>query len=201
MDRTTLDAYDRHAADYAREWAEQPAPDDMYALLERYFEPGSTVDIGCGAGRDVAWLASRGFDACGYDGSASLVAEARRSHPALRFEQALLPALAGVPSGAFRNVLCETVIMHLPSQDVDAALARLVELLAPGGTLYLSWRVASDGAQRDGRGRLYAVVEPARVHAALGDACDVLFEQEKVSESSGKCVRRLVVRKRARAAG
>ncbi len=95
MDRTTLDAYDRHAADYAREWDEQPPPDDMYVLLERYFEPGPTADVGCGAGRDVAWLARRGFDACGYDGSASLIAEARRSHPALRFEQALLPALAG----------------------------------------------------------------------------------------------------------
>ncbi|AJX33531.1 class I SAM-dependent methyltransferase [Burkholderia oklahomensis] len=201
MDRTTLDVYDRHAADYAREWHEQPAPDDMYALLERYFEPGPTVDVGCGAGRDVAWLASRGFDACGYDGSASLVAEARRSHPALRFEQALLPGLAGVPSGAFRNVLCETVIMHLPSSDVDAALARLVALLAPGGTLYLSWRVTTGDAQRDGRGRLYEVVDTPRVHAALGDACEVLFEHEKVSESSGKCVHRLVVRKDAHAAG
>ncbi|MGQ7881984.1 class I SAM-dependent methyltransferase, partial [Burkholderia pseudomallei] len=185
MDRTTLDAYDRHAADYAREWDEQPPPDDMYVLLERYFEPGPTADVGCGAGRDVAWLARRGFDACGYDGSASLIAEARRSHPALRFEQALLPALAGAPSGAFRNVLCETVIMHLPASEVGAAVARLVELLAPGGTLYLSWRVTAGDAQRDGRGRLYAAVDAERVHAALGDACDVLFEHAQTSESSG----------------
>ncbi|AIP63778.1 class I SAM-dependent methyltransferase [Burkholderia thailandensis] len=201
MDRTTLDAYDRHAADYAREWDEQPAPDDMYALLERYFKSGPTADVGCGAGRDVAWLASRGFDARGYDGSASLVAEARRSHPALRFEEALLPALAGVPSGAFSNVLCETVIMHLPASDVDAAVARLVELLAPGGTLYLSWRVTTGDALRDGRGRLYEVVDAERVHAALGDACDVLFEHEQTSESSGKRVHRLVARRRATAAG
>ena len=48
-----------------------------------------------------AWLASRGFDVRGYDASAALLDEARRRHPDLTFELAALPALAGVPSGAF----------------------------------------------------------------------------------------------------
>ncbi|KWI44691.1 class I SAM-dependent methyltransferase [Burkholderia pseudomultivorans] len=195
VDRPTLDAYDAHAAQFAQDWLDQAPPDDMYALLEQYFSPGPTADVGCGAGRDTAWLTERGFDARGYDASAALLDEARRHHPALRFEQAALPALAGVPSGAFRNVLCETVVMHLEPADAVAAATRLAELLMPGGTLYLSWRVAGSGALRDERGRLYTPLDAARMRAALGAGVRVIDEHEVVSASSGKRVHRLIARR------
>ncbi|MCA8114065.1 methyltransferase domain-containing protein [Burkholderia cepacia] len=198
MDRPTLEAYDAHAAQYAQDWLDQAAPDDMYALLEQHFSPGPTADVGCGAGRDTAWLASRGFDVRGYDASVALLDEARRRHPDLTFELAALPALAGVPSGAFRNVLCETVVMHLEQADAAAA-ARLAELLMPGGTLYMSWRVAGNGALRDERGRLYTPLDSARMRAALGAGTQVIDEHEVVSASSGKRVHRLIARKAAAA--
>ncbi|RQR38446.1 bifunctional 2-polyprenyl-6-hydroxyphenol methylase/3-demethylubiquinol 3-O-methyltransferase UbiG [Burkholderia sp. Bp9142] len=195
VDRPTLDAYEAHAAQYARDWLDEAVPDDMYALLDQYFAPGPTADVGCGAGRDTAWLASQGFDVRGYDASAALLAEARVRHPSLTFELAALPALAGVPSGVFRNVLCETVVMHLEQADAAAAAARLAALLMPGGTLYLSWRVAGNGALRDERGRLYTPLDSARMHAALGAGMHVLDEHEVVSASSGKRVHRLIVRR------
>ncbi|KVM53484.1 SAM-dependent methyltransferase [Burkholderia ubonensis] len=195
VDRPTLDAYDTYAADYAQLWLDEGPPDDMYALLEQHFAPGPTADVGCGAGRDTAWLESRGFDVRGYDASAALLDEARRRHPGLRFELAALPALPGVPSGAFRNVLCETVVMHLDHVEAAAAAARLVELLAPGGTLYMSWRVAGSGSLRDERGRLYTALDGARMRAALGGGVQVIDEHEVVSASSGKRVHRLIVRR------
>ncbi|KVQ09468.1 SAM-dependent methyltransferase [Burkholderia ubonensis] len=195
VDRPTLDAYDTYAADYAQLWLDEGPPDDMYALLEQHFAPGPTADVGCGAGRDTAWLESRGFDVRGYDASAALLDEARRRHPGLRFEQAALPALPGVPSGAFRNVLCETVVMHLDHVEAAVAAARLVDLLAPGGTLYMSWRVAGSGSLRDERGRLYTALDGARMRAALGGGVQVIDEHEVVSASSGKRVHRLIVRR------
>ena len=44
MDTETLAAYDKQAASYARDWLEQDAPSDMYALLKQYFAPGLTAD-------------------------------------------------------------------------------------------------------------------------------------------------------------
>ena len=44
MDTETLAAYDKQAASYARDWLEQDAPSDMYALLKQYFTPGLTAD-------------------------------------------------------------------------------------------------------------------------------------------------------------
>ncbi|WP_347316924.1 class I SAM-dependent methyltransferase, partial [Ralstonia pseudosolanacearum] len=92
MDTQTVAAYDTLAETFAREWREQPAPDDLYALLRRVFKAGGdTVDIGCGAGREVAWLNANGYPAVGYDASAGLLEAARTQYPGLSFRRAMLP--------------------------------------------------------------------------------------------------------------
>ena len=197
MDPRTLAAYDAAAAGYATEWHDQPAPADLQALLLRHFHPGGrTADIGCGSGREVAWLAANGFAAVGYDASEGLLAEARARHPGLSFATAALPELAGLADQSFDNVLCETVIMHLGHAAIAPSVARLLAILRPGGILYLSWRVTRDADQRDGQGRLYAAFPPALVIDALGDAA-ILLDAESVSPSSGKIVHQIVARRSA----
>ena len=195
-DRQTLDAYDRAAASFAEEWSSQPAPNDLYDIIGRFFRPGPSADIGCGSGRDAAWLNAHGFPATGFDGSEGLLTEARRRHPDIAFHHALLPELAGVAARQFTNVLCETVIMHLPPEAVAPSVARLLKILAPGGTLYLSWRLTEGVDQRDPHGRLYAAFDPAQVYGALADT-EIVLDEQPVSASSGKVIRRVVSRKRA----
>jgi 2-polyprenyl-3-methyl-5-hydroxy-6-metoxy-1,4-benzoquinol methylase len=190
IDPATLAAYDRAAAD----WHNQPAPADMHALLLKHFRPGPTADIGCGSGRDTAWLAAQGFAVTGYDASEGLLAEARRRYPKLDFRAAALPELAGLPDGGFANILCETVIMHLPAGGIAQAVRRLAALLAPGGTLWLSWRITPDEDRRDEAGRLYTAFDVALVREALA-GMTVLFDRGEDSASSGKPVHRLIVRK------
>ncbi|HLH89299.1 MAG TPA: class I SAM-dependent methyltransferase [Xanthobacteraceae bacterium] len=196
MDRSTLAAYDTAAADFARDWSEQPAPVDLHAVVQRFFVPGSTADIGCGSGREVAWLAANGFAVTGFDPSEGLLREARARHPGLPFRQAALPELAGIADASFANVLCETVIMHLPHAAIAPSVARLVTILRPGGVLYLSWRVTRGADQRDGQGRLYAAFPAALVIDALAGAT-ILLDEESISASSGKTIHRLVARKAA----
>src|SRR3954469_5757929 len=113
MDPETLGAYDAGAEGFAKDWHAQPMPTDLHALIERFFHPGGrTADVGCGSGREVAFLAAGGFDVVGYDASDALLEQARFRHRGLKFATAVLPDLAGVPDLAFDNVLCETVIMH-----------------------------------------------------------------------------------------
>ena len=194
MDRATLDAYDKGARAYADDWHAQPAPTDLHELIHRFFHRGATADIGCGSGREVAWLNAHGYPAVGYDASQGLLAEARRRYPDLQFEHSTLPQLDGVARGAFDNVLCETVIMHLPPAEIAAAVRALVSLLKPEGVLYLSWRVTRDTDQRDASGRLYAAFDAADVHNAL-NGMTLLLEEEVVSASSGKIIHRMVARR------
>jgi len=196
MDAATIFAYDQAAAAFAQDWHAQPAPVDLHALVRRFFGPGPTADIGCGSGREVAWLCQNGFAATGYDASEGLLAEARARHPGLDFRSAALPELAGIPPQSFANVLCETVIMHLTPDLVAPSVRGLCRILAPGGVLYLSWRVAEGADGRDPHGRLYAAFDAGVVTAEL-PAASILLDEEVVSASSGRRIHRIVARKAA----
>ena len=194
MDSQTIAAYDADAASYADEWErEQDAPTDLYALLSEHFTPGPTADVGCGSGRDSAWLSMHGFPTTGFDASQGLLAQARRRHPEVNFECRLLPGLDGVMNASFTNVLCETVIMHLPEAEVGPSVARMLSLLIPTGTLFLSWRVTQGSDRRDDAGRLYVAFDGSAVMTALAGA-EVLLDEEVVSASSGKVVHRVIAR-------
>ncbi|HXB80585.1 MAG TPA: class I SAM-dependent methyltransferase [Bradyrhizobium sp.] len=195
MDRQTLAAYESDAAAFAKDWHAQPAPHDLHDIVRRFFiKGGTTADIGCGSGREVAWLNANGFPAQGFDASSGLLAEARARYPDLKFALAELPELRGIAANTYDNLLCETVIMHLDRALIAPSLRRMLDVVKPGGFFYLSWRVTEGADQRDQHGRLYAAFEVSLVSAELSDTT-VLLDEEVFSASSGKIVHRIVVRK------
>jgi SAM-dependent methyltransferase len=195
MDRPTLAAYDKYVAVFAKDWHEQPAPTDLHDIIERFFiKGGITADIGCGSGREVAWLNDHGFPAKGFDASEGLLAEARRRYPKLDFAHGELPDLRGIATNAYDNVLCETVIMHLDRAQIAPSVRRMLDIVKPGGIFYLSWRVTAGSDQRDKHDRLYAAFDAPLVLAELAAAA-ILLDEEVVSTSSGKTIHRVVVRK------
>src|SRR3984885_2350537 len=197
MDRLTRAAYDAEAAAFARDWHEQPAPVDLQEIVARFFIRGGTsADIGCGSGGEVAWLNANGFPAVGFDASEGLLAEARSRYPDLNFAWAELPALRGIAANTYDNVLCETVIMHLDHARIASSVRRMLDIVKPGGVFYLSWRVTEATDQRAKHQRLYAAFDAALVRAEL-DAATPLLDEEVVSASSGKKIHRVVVKKRA----
>jgi SAM-dependent methyltransferase len=194
MDAQTLRAYDANAEGFADDWHSQPAPSDLHAIVRRFFSPGLTADIGCGSGREVAWLAANGFSVVGYDACERLLDQARVRYPNCTFRTAALPDLSGIADDSFDNVLCETVIMHLPHEAIAAAVRRLLAILRPGGILYLSWRVTEANDRRDERGRLYAAFEPDLVRRSA-TGCEMLLDESVVSASSRNLIHRLVMLK------
>ena len=195
MDRLTLAAYDKDAAAFAKDWHEQPAPRDLQAIVARFFVKGGiSADIGCGSGREVAWLNANGFPADGFDASEGLLAQARSRYPDLSFAWAELPPLRGIAANRYDNVLCETVIMHLERPQIAPSVRRMLDISKPSGIFYLSWRVTDGADLRDAHGRLYAAFDASLVRAELTSAT-LLLDEEVMSASSGKKIHRLVVRK------
>lgn len=194
MDQKTQSAYSANAQSYSDDWLAQPEPSDMYEIFNKFFnKDAATADIGCGNGRDANWLSKNGFKVEGFDYSEDLVKIASKLYPHIKFSQAAFPELAEIKS-QFDNVLCETVIMHLPKEQIIPAVQSLKRILKVGGVLYLSWRVTEGDDARHADGRLYSAFDPSFVLQEF-DKKDILHFEDKISASSGKRVCRLVYKR------
>src|SRR5690242_8363380 len=100
MDASTIQAYDAHAPEYATSMRRLD-PEKIYPGLPGLFHAGrSTADIGCGSGRDLAWLQKLGYQVVGYDASEGMLGEARTAYPGIDVRPDTLPDLASIPDGA-----------------------------------------------------------------------------------------------------
>ena len=88
------------------------------------------LDVGCGTGHHLARLAASGFRAAGVDGSASMLAQARRQDARAALAQGDVARLPFAGS-AFDVVLCVEVLRYLP--DGRPLLAEIARVLRPGG--------------------------------------------------------------------
>lgn len=192
MDKTTLDVYDSAAPAFVQRWLAEEEPADVYALFRQFFRPGLTADIGSGSGRDAAWLTANGFPAIGYDLSEGLLAQARTRFPNIEFKKSALPELSEVPARHFDNVVCETVLMHLPRAEIAPAVARMLEILKPGGVIYMSFRITENADHREKDGRLFTAYVGEQVRGALAGQT-VLFDAT-VERRPGVMLQRLIAR-------
>ena len=164
VDPKTREAYNLRAFAFAEDYESQ-TPERLHELMRSFFLPGGLcLDVGCGSGRDVAWLSSLGFAASGLDASENLLLEAVSLHPGLDFYLGALPDLDAVGETRFDNVLCSGVLMHLPEGDIVGACASLLRVLKNSGTLVLSFRASRNPHDsREEDGRLYTALEPTRL--------------------------------------
>jgi ubiquinone/menaquinone biosynthesis C-methylase UbiE len=130
--------YDRIAEEFADVNANMPP--ELIIAAEQFLstiKPGALIlDLGCGAGRDMAWFESQGATVVGSDLSAGMLAQAR-----LRAQGGLAQTdMRRLPfrTGCFQGVWCCGAFLHLSKADAPHALAEMHRVLVPGGTLFLS---------------------------------------------------------------
>ena len=108
--------------------------------------PGLACDIGAGSGRDANWLAGRGWDVIAVEPNQALrdLASAN-AHSRVQFMDDALPGLNKLraTSHRFDLILLSAVWMHIPPKERERAFRVISDLLAPGGMLVMSLRLAS----------------------------------------------------------
>lgn len=166
----TVQHYDLHAASICQHYRAS-TPHALYRVLGQYFHPAQpTADIGCGSGRDVAWLMAQGYPTIGYDASDAMLTEARAAYPGIVAHNASLPTLAGIADAHYANVLCSATLMHLPTAAVAPALVHLSRILQLGGRLVLTFRQSRAATEREADGRLFTPLTRHGLAPLLGAA-------------------------------
>ncbi len=106
----------------------------LAAWLERFLPPAGAgkrlLDAGCGTGHQLAWLAQRGLEVCGLDGSPEMLAQARALNPGADIRHADVENVP-FPDAGFDLVLCIEVLRYLP--DPARCIRELARVLGPGG--------------------------------------------------------------------
>ncbi|MBN1811110.1 MAG: methyltransferase domain-containing protein [Anaerolineae bacterium] len=130
--------YDQIAEEFASITANMP-PElavDADRFLDLAGQGAHVLELGCGAGRDMAWLESRGATVVGSDLSAGMLAQARRQARG-SLVQLDMRHLA-LQTGCFQGVWCCAALLHLSKADAPRTLAEVRRVLGPEGALFLA---------------------------------------------------------------
>lgn len=118
-------------------WDSGHPPEELVRLVESgELAPGRAIDLGCGTGTSVIYLAQHGFDVTGVDIAPRAIAKAKRKAQAAGVAVTLRVGdvcdLRGI-EGPFDLAIDNGCFHSLPPQKRQAYVETLVRLLAPGG--------------------------------------------------------------------
>ncbi|WP_121704632.1 class I SAM-dependent methyltransferase [Streptomyces sp. E5N298] len=147
------DFWDRFYADRSRQvpfFVSKPDENLAAYLDQGLITPGRALDLGCGAGRNALFLASRGFEVDAVDLSPMAVAwgedRAREVGVDVRFLCGEAFALSATElKGPYDLVVDSGCFHHLPPHRRVSYLRLLDRVLAPGGHLVLTSFAAGEG--------------------------------------------------------
>ncbi len=176
--------YDTIAASFAEQTARMPV---QYEDMGRRFlallpVSSSILDVGCGAGRDMAWLEALGAGVTGVDLSPGMLAQARRRVRGPLFEMDMRHL--GFPDSSFGGIWCMASLLHLPKAEAPRALAEMRRVLVPAGVLALTiqegegevWETEAYGHAVE---RYFARYSPQEAERMLADAGFLVLESER----------------------
>ncbi len=111
MDATTLKAYSDNADRLIKSYTTMK-PRRLYELIATFFHRGErTLDVGCGSGRDLAYLQGSGFKIEGLDAVPEFIAHIKATSPSIPVHLDQLPTLKTIPDNSFNNVLVSAVVV------------------------------------------------------------------------------------------
>lgn len=181
--------YEEHAESYARETGSADLQ-HVWPLLTKRLAPESLIlDLGCGAGRDLAYFAKAGFRVIGLDYSLNLLRIAKTVS-----RQKVVLADLGMPPFApatFDAVWALASLLHVPRYRIRTVLSDIRGLLKPPGLFLASIREGR-GERVDERGRYFASYRPVEWEALLAATgfrrIDFRLTKESRTIASGKAV-------------
>lgn len=135
--QTWDEIYKKHGS-----WLELPH-EDIPAVADLFQSKGvkRVLDLGCGAGRHVVYLAQRGFEVYGLDSSDEALKMAREALAKTSLHAELTAASMfdklPYPDSFFDAIVCTKALNHGTIESIRRTIREMERVLEPGGILFL----------------------------------------------------------------
>ena len=149
----TLFYYENNAKHLSQRY-ESAKVDHIHSLLLKTFPSKSyLLEIGCGSGRDAAFMYRNGYDILAIDGSREMIAEAKQCHPELAgcLEVMKIPDELHFEPSFFDGVYCIATLMHLDKSGIDQTIEKVATILKAGSKFLFSVSVQRDDLDDQGK--------------------------------------------------
>jgi len=149
----TLKHYIDNAAALVTRYEDADVKQLQHELAEAFPSGTELLELGCGSGRDAAFLLGKGFDVTVIDGCQAMLDHAVRLHPELQERMHLLklPGPIPFPDADFDGVYAIAVLMHLDAEGTRAVLREVTRVLKENGRLFFSVSLHRDDVGENGR--------------------------------------------------
>lgn len=177
---STLSYYEKHSLELTERYENADVDDLHKRLLKTFTGCSSILDIGCGSGREAAFLVRNGFDVLCVDGSAEMVKHAEQAHPELKgkIEQRIMPEDFPADT-AFDGVCAVAFFMHLTLNDLKKVLEKIFLVLKPMGRLFFSVPLSRPHLQKSGTdpsGRYFLILSRHKWEKTVADSGFIILE-------------------------
>lgn len=144
----SVDYYDQNAGDYFERTINLDMHEEWERFCERLPEDASILDLGCGSGRDSAYFISQGYDVTAIDASEEMCNLA-----SIHIGQDVLHINFKDISfqEVFNGIWANASLLHIPGDEIEEVLRRIVRSLKQDGILYMSFVYGDFEGVRDGR--------------------------------------------------
>jgi 2-polyprenyl-3-methyl-5-hydroxy-6-metoxy-1,4-benzoquinol methylase len=171
---------ERYSATGEGIWSGKPNPQLVAEVAG--LEPGTALDVGCGEGGDVIWLAGQGWTVTGADfsaaGLARAAARAEEAGVAERTEWWRVDAREFDPAGRTWD-LVTTHFLHPPEGGMPEVTRRLAGAVAPGGHLLVVGHAPVAGHAHHGAAQERAMFFAADLVPALPEDFEALVVEQR----------------------
>ncbi|MEY8654544.1 class I SAM-dependent methyltransferase [Brachybacterium paraconglomeratum] len=144
--------------------------------------PGTAIDLGCGEGGDVLWLAEQGWTALGLDISATAVGRARDEAAARGLDGASFEAVdldAWEPEPAWVDLVTASFFQSNVALDRTAILRRAAAAIRSGGHLVIVSHAAPPSWATDHPARMVGAEEDVAQLALPDDEWEVRIAENR----------------------
>ncbi len=163
MNHTTLKYYNENGKNIAKRYETAKVSNLHKALKHSFKQPARLLELGCGSGRDAAFMTNYGFHVVAVDGAASMIESALIHHPELsgHLHTIQLPAGLSDKLGVFDGIFSIATLMHLSRADIEHLLIKIKSLLCSHGKFFFSVPIQRDDIRQnefDEKGRRFTTM-------------------------------------------